>query len=172
MLWWRHYPGGIDDFLSSITAPVATDWSETCRARVAPAEHRRLFTAHCRLEVRFTNKRVPRSPATISPQCCQIQRISPTNPRSLISDHQFPISICPNLGARLHRFPALLRLLHHDTQIPILARFGERIEIASTISIFRHLQHTMPDGDIVIRESTRSQRISIDPFFADRMPFR
>ncbi len=54
MLWCRHYPGGIDDFLSSITAPVATDWSETCRARVAPAEHRRLFTAHCRLEVRFT----------------------------------------------------------------------------------------------------------------------
>ena len=40
---------GFGGFVTSTTAPIATGWSETCRAGVAPAENSRLFTAHKRV---------------------------------------------------------------------------------------------------------------------------
>ena len=35
-------------FVTSSTAPIATGWSDPCRAGIAPAENRRLFTAHAK----------------------------------------------------------------------------------------------------------------------------
>ncbi len=37
---------GFGDFVTSITAPIATGWSDSCRVGFAPTEDRRLFTAH------------------------------------------------------------------------------------------------------------------------------
>jgi VIT1/CCC1 family predicted Fe2+/Mn2+ transporter len=37
---------GFSDFVSSIAAPIATGWNDSCRAGIAPAEDARLFTAH------------------------------------------------------------------------------------------------------------------------------
>ena len=40
------YTGGFSRFVASTTAPIATGWSESCRAGFAPAEKQRLCTAH------------------------------------------------------------------------------------------------------------------------------
>jgi len=37
---------GFGEFVTSLTAPIATGWSEPCRTGIAPAENSRLFTAH------------------------------------------------------------------------------------------------------------------------------
>jgi len=37
---------GFGDVVTSSAAPIATDWSESCRAGITPAEERRLGTAH------------------------------------------------------------------------------------------------------------------------------
>ena len=37
---------GFDDVVTSIVAPIATGWSESCRVGIAPTEDRRLVTAH------------------------------------------------------------------------------------------------------------------------------
>jgi hypothetical protein len=37
---------GSGDILTSIAAPIATGWSESCRGGIAPPEDRRLCTAH------------------------------------------------------------------------------------------------------------------------------
>jgi hypothetical protein len=37
---------GSDDVVTSIAAPIATGWSESCRVGIAPTEDRRLCTAH------------------------------------------------------------------------------------------------------------------------------
>ncbi|HLN30257.1 MAG TPA: hypothetical protein VK395_21120 [Gemmataceae bacterium] len=37
---------GFGSFVTSTTAPIATGWSNPCRAGIAPAEDRRLTTAH------------------------------------------------------------------------------------------------------------------------------
>ena len=37
---------GFGDFVSSITAPIATGWSDSCRVGFAPTEDWHLFTAH------------------------------------------------------------------------------------------------------------------------------
>jgi hypothetical protein len=37
---------GFNDFVTSIVAPIATGWSDSCRAGFAPAERQRLCTAH------------------------------------------------------------------------------------------------------------------------------
>jgi len=37
---------GFGDLVTSSAAPIATGWSESCRAGIAPAEERRLVTAH------------------------------------------------------------------------------------------------------------------------------
>ena len=37
---------GFDDFVTSIAAPIATGWNDSCRAGVTPAEDAQLFTAH------------------------------------------------------------------------------------------------------------------------------
>ena len=37
---------GFDDFVTSIAAPIATGWNDSCRAGITPAENARLFTAH------------------------------------------------------------------------------------------------------------------------------
>ena len=44
------YTRGFGDFVTSITAPIATGWSDSCRVGFAPTEDRRLFTAHCRVD--------------------------------------------------------------------------------------------------------------------------
>jgi hypothetical protein len=38
--------GGFSSFVTSTTAPIATGWSDSCQAGIAPAENRRLLTAH------------------------------------------------------------------------------------------------------------------------------
>ena len=40
------YIEGFSRFVASTTAPIATGWSESCRAGFAPAEKQRLCTAH------------------------------------------------------------------------------------------------------------------------------
>jgi len=40
------YTGGFSRFVASTTAPIATGWSESCRAGFAPAEKQHLCTAH------------------------------------------------------------------------------------------------------------------------------
>jgi hypothetical protein len=37
---------GFDDFVTSIAAPIATGWNDSCQAGITPAEDARLFTAH------------------------------------------------------------------------------------------------------------------------------
>jgi hypothetical protein len=37
---------GFDDFVTSIVAPIATGWSESCRVGISPTEDRHLGTAH------------------------------------------------------------------------------------------------------------------------------
>ena len=37
---------GFGDFVTSIAAPIATGWSESCRVGMAPTEDQRLCTAH------------------------------------------------------------------------------------------------------------------------------
>jgi hypothetical protein len=37
---------GFSDFVTSIAAPIATGWNDSCRAGIAPAEDARLCTAH------------------------------------------------------------------------------------------------------------------------------
>jgi hypothetical protein len=37
---------GFSDFVTSIAAPIATGWNDSCRAGLSPAEDARLFTAH------------------------------------------------------------------------------------------------------------------------------
>ena len=37
---------GFSDFVTSIAAPIATGWNDSCRAGFTPAEDARLFTAH------------------------------------------------------------------------------------------------------------------------------
>ena len=37
---------GFGDFVTSIAAPIATGWNDSCRAGITPAEEARLFTAH------------------------------------------------------------------------------------------------------------------------------
>jgi hypothetical protein len=46
------YTGGFSRFVTSATAPIATGWSESCRAGFAPAKRPRLFTAHHSLSLR------------------------------------------------------------------------------------------------------------------------
>ena len=43
---------GFDDFVTSIVAPTATGWNDSCRAGFAPAEDARLCTAHNKLTLR------------------------------------------------------------------------------------------------------------------------
>ena len=40
------YIEGFSYFVTSITAPIATGWSESCRVGLSPTEKRRLITAH------------------------------------------------------------------------------------------------------------------------------
>jgi hypothetical protein len=40
------YTEGFGDFVTSITAPIATGWSDSCRMGFAPIRDPRLFTAH------------------------------------------------------------------------------------------------------------------------------
>jgi hypothetical protein len=37
---------GFGSFVTSTAAPIATGWSDICRAGISPAENARLFTAH------------------------------------------------------------------------------------------------------------------------------
>ena len=45
------YIGGFSRFVTSTTAPIATGWSESCRAGVEPAELPRLSTAHDKMKL-------------------------------------------------------------------------------------------------------------------------
>ncbi|GHU25880.1 hypothetical protein AGMMS50256_01510 [Betaproteobacteria bacterium] len=47
-LYRTFYTRGFSRFVSSTTAPIASGWSESCRAGFAPAERQRLGTAHNR----------------------------------------------------------------------------------------------------------------------------
>jgi hypothetical protein len=40
------YTRGFSNFVTSITAPIATGWSDSCRVGFAPTENLRLSTAH------------------------------------------------------------------------------------------------------------------------------
>ena len=40
------YTEGFGDFVTSITAPIASGWSDSCRVGFAPTGDLRLFTAH------------------------------------------------------------------------------------------------------------------------------
>ena len=40
------YTRGSDEFVTSLVAPIATGWSESCRVGIIPTEDRRLFAAH------------------------------------------------------------------------------------------------------------------------------
>ena len=40
------YTGGFSHFVTSMTAPVASGWSKSCRVGLAPTGKRRLSTAH------------------------------------------------------------------------------------------------------------------------------
>jgi hypothetical protein len=40
------YTEGFSHFVTSMTAPIATGWSESCRVGFSPTEKRRLSTAH------------------------------------------------------------------------------------------------------------------------------
>ncbi len=42
------YTRGFSHFVTSMTAPVASGWSDSCRAGLAPTEERRISTAHTR----------------------------------------------------------------------------------------------------------------------------
>lgn len=42
------YIEGFGSFVASTAAPIATGWSDSCRAGISPAENARLFTAHKR----------------------------------------------------------------------------------------------------------------------------
>jgi hypothetical protein len=42
----RLYIEGFNNFVTSIIAPIATGWSDSCRVGFAPTENLRLFTAH------------------------------------------------------------------------------------------------------------------------------
>jgi len=37
---------GFGSFVTSTAAPIATGWSDICRAGISPTENVRLFTAH------------------------------------------------------------------------------------------------------------------------------
>ena len=41
-----HCTKGFCDFVTSIAAPIATDWNDRCRAGITPADEALLFTAH------------------------------------------------------------------------------------------------------------------------------
>ncbi len=41
-----HYIRGFSHFVTSMTAPIASGWSDSCRVGFAPTEKRRLSTAH------------------------------------------------------------------------------------------------------------------------------
>ena len=41
------YTKGFDRFVTSTAAPIATGWSDSCRAGISPTEEPRLRTAHC-----------------------------------------------------------------------------------------------------------------------------
>jgi hypothetical protein len=55
------YTEGFDCFVTSTAAPIATGWSDSCRAGLSPAEEPRLFTAH---PILCTNDKGPPSPYT------------------------------------------------------------------------------------------------------------
>ena len=57
------YIRGFSHFVTSMTAPIATGWSESCRVGLAPTEKRRLCTAH-----------------TGSGQCCVNRHRFPVHP--------------------------------------------------------------------------------------------
>ncbi len=40
------YTRGFSHFVTSMTAPIASGWSDSCRVGLAPTEKRRLSTAH------------------------------------------------------------------------------------------------------------------------------
>ena len=40
------YTGGFSHFVTSMTAPIASGWSKSCRVGLAPTGKRRLSTAH------------------------------------------------------------------------------------------------------------------------------
>ncbi len=43
------YTEGFSHFITSMTAPVASGWSDSCRVGLAPTEERRLSTAHTQI---------------------------------------------------------------------------------------------------------------------------
>jgi hypothetical protein len=43
------YTRGFSHFVTSMTAPIASGWSENCRVRLSPTGKRRLSTAHTQL---------------------------------------------------------------------------------------------------------------------------
>ncbi len=52
------YTRGFSHFVTSMTAPVASGWSDSCRVGLAPTEERRLSTAHTQIghsRVSFAN---------------------------------------------------------------------------------------------------------------------
>jgi hypothetical protein len=50
---------GFGEFVASFAAPITTGWSDPCRAGLAPAENRRLFTAHFKEQMRKKAVRRP-----------------------------------------------------------------------------------------------------------------
>jgi hypothetical protein len=40
------YTEGSDRFVTSMTTPIATGWSDTCRVGLSPTERAHVFTAH------------------------------------------------------------------------------------------------------------------------------
>ena len=50
----RRYIESFSYFVASMAAPIASGWSKSCRVRLAPAEKRRLRTAHTPLGDRPT----------------------------------------------------------------------------------------------------------------------
>jgi hypothetical protein len=50
------YTGGFSHFVTSMTAPIASGWSDSCRVDSHPLERRRLSTAHTRSGYRWITK--------------------------------------------------------------------------------------------------------------------
>ncbi len=42
------YTGGFSHFVTSMTAPIASGWSKSCRVGLSPTKKRRLSTAHAK----------------------------------------------------------------------------------------------------------------------------
>jgi hypothetical protein len=45
------YTRGFSHFVTSMTAPIASGWSESCRVGLSPTEKRRLCTAHTQSDI-------------------------------------------------------------------------------------------------------------------------